>query len=72
MAAEKVANSLPIETFNPEQDDFEEWIARLEMAIVLATNVTDNKRKDQLCRDWLSLKLDDRSRIILGNCKEEE
>ena len=72
MAAEKVANSLPIETFNPEQDDFDEWIARLEMAIVLATNVTDNKRKDQLCRDWLSLKLDDRSRIILGNCKEKE
>ena len=40
MAAERVANSLPIETFDPEQDDFEEWIARLEMAIVLATNVT--------------------------------
>ena len=44
MAAEKVANSLPIETFNPEQDDFEEWIARLEMAIVLATNMKDNER----------------------------
>ena len=70
--AEKTTNSLPVEVFRPDEDDFEEWILRFETAVVLATNVTDKARKSQLCRNWLSLKLDDRSRIILGNCKKTD
>ena len=70
MATEKITNTLPIDTFRPESDDFGEWIVRFETAIFLSTNVTDKAKKELLCRNWLSLKLDDRSRIILGNCKE--
>ena len=72
MAHEKITNSLPIDPFRPDADDFSEWILRFETAIFLSTNVTDKAKKELLCQNWLSLKLDDRSRIILGNCKETD
>ena len=72
MATEKAANSIPVEAFRPDEDDFDEWVERFERAITLATNVTDKRRKDELCLNWISLKLDDRARIMLGNCKEKE
>ena len=70
--AEKVTNSLPIDPFCSEKDDFEDWILRFESAVVLSTNATDKARKHSLFQDWLSLKLDNRSRIILATCKETD
>ena len=70
--AEKVTNSLPIDPYCPEKDDFEDWIIRFESAVVLSTNVTDKARKHSLFLKWLSLKLDNRSRIILATCKETD
>ena len=65
-------SSIPIETFNPEANDFQEWITLFEDAVVLATNVKKEARKKELFKLWLPLVLDDRTRLVFRSCKEKD
>ena len=40
-------SSIPINAFNPDIDDFQEWISLFEDAVVLATNVKKEARKKE-------------------------
>ena len=68
--AEKAANSIPVDTFKFNVDDFDEWIDMFENAVILATNVTEEERKKDCFKRWLPLKLDAQARSIYGNCKK--
>ena len=65
-------SSIPIDAFNPDIDDFQEWISLFEDAVVLATNVKKEARKKELFKTWLPLVLDERTRIIFRKCEKTE
>ena len=64
---EKATNNIPVEPFRPDIDDFDEWIALFESGVVLATNATGDRRA-ALFKEWLPIKLDDQTRMILRTC----
>ena len=68
---EKASSSIPVETFRPEVDDFDEWIVMFENAVVLACNPLNDARKKELWRMWLPYKLDDSTRMIYNNCVKQ-
>ena len=68
MAQEKVANCIPIEEYDPNKHDFDEYFDLLGNAVGLATNTT-KERKDELTVQWVPLKLNERERIIFNGCK---
>ena len=65
-------SSIPIDIFNPEANDFQEWITLFEDAVVLATNVKKEARKKELFKSWLPLALDDRTRLVFRSCKKKD
>ena len=65
---ERTTNNIPVETFRPEMDDFDEWIGLFEGAVCLATNPQTGPRKHALFKEWLPIKLDDSTRMIYSNC----
>ena len=68
MAVEEAACDIPINTFRPEIDDLDDWFSRYELAVVLATNETDDDQKIFLYKSWLPLKLDDSTRMLHSQC----
>ena len=68
MAVEEAACDIPINTFRPEIEDLDDWFSRYELAVVLATNETDEDRKVFLYKAWLPLKLDDPTRMLHSQC----
>ena len=68
MAAEKVATSIPIEEYDPEKHDFDEYFDLVENAVGLATNTKDDRR-DELTVQWVPLKLNERTRKLWNSCK---
>ena len=54
---ERGASSINVRDFNPDQDDFEQWIRLFEKAVKLATNVRDVAALRDLFLEWLPLKL---------------
>ena len=65
-------SSIPIDAFNPDIDDFQEWISLFEDAVVLATNVKKEARKKELFKTWLPLVLDEQTRIIFRKCEKTD
>ena len=65
-------SSIPINTFNPNINDFQEWISLFEDAVVLATNVKKEARKKELFKTWLPLVLDDQTCIIFRRCEKKD
>ena len=65
-------SSIPIKTFNPDTNDFQEWISLFEDAVVLATNVKKEARKKELFKTWLPLVLDDQTCIIFRRCEKKD
>ena len=72
VADDEPTSSIPVNAFNPETDDFQEWISLFEDAVVLATNVRNEARKKELFKTWLPLVLDERTRIIFRKCEKTE
>ena len=70
VADDEPTSSIPVDAFNPETDDFQEWIALFEDAVVLATNVKNEARKKELFKTWLPLVLDERTRIMFRKCEK--
>ena len=68
MATERATNEIPIEEFDQDVHDPEEYFERLEKAMELATGVTDADRKAVLLKKWLPLKLNAAARMILKSC----
>ena len=68
MAREKATNDIPIEDFDQEVHDPEEYFERFESAMELATGVTDDARKAVLLKKWLQIKLNAAARMILKSC----
>ena len=54
---ERGASSINVRDFNPDQDDFEQWVKLFEKAVKMATNVRDNATLLSLYLEWLPLKL---------------
>ena len=67
---EKVANCIPIEEYDPEKHDFDEYFDLLGNAVGLATN-TSKDRRDELTVQWVPLKLNEQTRMIFNSCKEK-
>ena len=72
VADDEPTSSIPVNAFNPETDDFQEWISLFEDAVVLATNVKNEARKKELFKTWLPLVLDDRTRMVFRKCEKTE
>ena len=72
VADDEPTSSIPVDAFNPETDDFQEWISLFEDAVVLATNVKNEARKKELFKTWLPLVLDERTRIIFRKCEKAD
>ena len=72
VADDEPTSSIPVDAFNPETDDFQEWISLFEDAVVLATNVKNEARKKELFKTWLPLVLDDRTRMVFRKCEKTE
>ena len=70
MATERATNQIPIEDFDQEVHDPEEYFERLETAMELATGVTDDDRKAVLLKKWLPMKLNAAARMILKSCNQ--
>ena len=70
MATEKAAHSIPVDNFRSDQDSFDDWVKLFEDAVALATNAAED-REEPLCKRWLPLKLDERSRGLLKSCKKD-
>ena len=56
--------SLPVERFNSETEDFNQWVELLECAVGIAHNPTSDAAKHALCIQWLPIKLDSHGRTI--------
>ena len=69
MATEKVATSIPIEEYDPERHDFDEYFDLLGNAVGVATN-TKGARRDELTVQWVPLKLNGRTRKLWNDCKK--
>ena len=67
---EKVANCIPIEEYDPEKHDFDDYFDLLGNAVGLATNTTKDRR-DELTVQWVPLKLNEQTRMIFNSCKEK-
>ena len=70
MATERATNQIPIEDFDQEVHDPDEYFERLETAMELATGVTDEARKGVLLKKWVPLKLNAAARMILKSCNQ--
>ena len=68
MATERATSEIPIEEFDQDVHDPDEYFERLETAMELATGVTDADRKAVLLKKWLSMKLNAAARMILKSC----
>ena len=68
MATERATNQIPIEDFDQEIHDPDEYFERFDSAIELATGVTDADRKSALNKKWLPMKLNAAARMILKSC----
>ena len=68
MATERATSEIPIEEFDQDVHDPEEYFERFEAAMELATGVTDAARKAVLLKKWLPLKLNAAARMILKSC----
>ena len=55
--------SLPINKFRSEIDDFDDWIHMFEKTVDMCHNTADANRRQELYRNWLPLKLDDKARL---------
>ena len=62
------AHSLPVDKFQYDHDDFDEWVDLFEDAVGLAHGVGAGPARNQLCIRWLPLKLDKTTRTIYENC----
>ena len=69
--ADECTTDIPIEEFRSDYHDPDEWLNRFESAVVLATNETDDTRKEELFLCWLPLKLDDTMRMLLSDCADD-
>ena len=58
---------LPIKDFYFDDDDFDDWVTRFEIAVSLAEGIDDEAQLGDYCRRWLPLKLDDTARSISAN-----
>ena len=56
------AHSLACEKYKTG-DDFEVWVEQFEKAVAIAHQVDDGQVKDDLCKKWISLKLDETALI---------
>ena len=65
--AEHATHSIPISTFDSYTENFADWVALFEDAVVLATNAPEDRKSD-LFKMWLPLKLDTRSHDLYKNC----
>ena len=68
--AEHATHSIPISTFDSYTENFADWVALFEDAVVLATNAPEDRKSD-LFKMWLPLKLDTRSHNLYKNCSIE-
>ena len=68
MAVERATSQIPIEDFDQEVHDPDEYFERFESAVGLATGVTDANRKGALAKLWLPMKLNAAARMILRSC----
>ena len=64
---ERAATNIPVDPYTADLD-FDEWVETFEAAVEVATNPADVDRKHVLCKKWLPIKLDDRTRKIYNNC----
>ena len=64
---ERAATNIPVDPYTSDLD-FDEWVGTFEMAVEVATNPADEDRKHALCKKWLPIKLDDRTKKIYHNC----
>ena len=65
--AERLVNSIAVERYSADSDDFDSWVEMFEAAIELAHNPADDA-KEGLFKKWLPLKLDEHGRSVLKNC----
>ena len=63
---EKVATTIPVNDFDKNNDQFEEWIKRFERAVITATGATAPQRKLMNYRQWLNLKIDAQTEALLN------
>ena len=68
MATERATRQIPIEDFDQEVHDPDEYFERFESAVGLATGVTEATRKGVLAKMWLPMKLNAAARMILRSC----
>ena len=61
------ANSLAIDKFQTDKDDFNEWVGLLESAVRVAHNTNDAVELQTLYKTWLPLKLDPEGRSVYNN-----
>ena len=62
--AERLVNSIAVERYSADSDDFDSWVEMFEAAIELAHNPAEDA-KQGLFKKWLPLKLDEHGRSVL-------
>ena len=68
--AEKATNTIPIESFRSDVDDWDTWAIKFQKAIKLSTNAAE-QRLPVLALDWIVFKLDDKALAIYENCEKD-
>ena len=64
MATNERASSILVDTFRTGLEDLDEWFEIFENAVNLAMNPSTDKRKAELCKAWLPIKLDAEARAV--------
>ena len=65
--AERSVNSIAVDRYRADCEDFDSWVEMFEAAIELAHNPAEDA-KEGLFKKWLPLKLDEHGRSVLKNC----
>ena len=67
---EEVADNIPIGKFPYGQPgaNFKQWVERFEGAVRMGTNCQTPQRLQELCLDWIGLKLNDEAVTIYEEC----
>ena len=70
---ERVTGKIPIDKFmyGTEDGNWPDWVTRFEGAVKLATNAFGKDRLEELCLEWIPLKLNDAAQPIYARCEKK-